>query len=190
MSDPDIKPDRRAVLAGAIVAAGLGPVSALAAPGKIRAPRVTLSLKQLPKPLPKPYDEKATPAQVAAAIDGALARAGRLNRRVIVDLGGNWCSWCRMLAAVMELPTVKPFVEDNFELVMINFAGDKPLGKQNQEALKRLSMADLDGVPWLVVMEPNGKILASSYEVTDEDHETPQLMIDWIAQWALRPPRA
>ncbi|MFN3858349.1 MAG: thioredoxin family protein [Caulobacter sp.] len=180
---------RRGVLAGVagLTLAG-GPT--LAAPGKVRAPRVPLTLAQLPKPLPKPYDEQATPAQAAAAIDGALARAAKANRRVIVDLGGNWCSWCRMLAAVMELPNVRPFMAENFDVVMINFFGDKPLNKQNQAALKRLSIADLDGVPWLVVMEPNGRILASSYEVTDEDHETPQLMIDWIAQWALRAPRA
>ena len=51
------------------------------------------SLEQLPTPLPRPYDEKATPAQVNAAVDAAFARARKNGKTVIVDLGGNWCSW-------------------------------------------------------------------------------------------------
>jgi thiol-disulfide isomerase/thioredoxin len=160
---------------------------ALAGPALADVPgpklRVT-KLEQLPTPLPKPYDEKASPAQVDAAVDAAFARAKASGKTVIVDLGGNWCSWCRSLAGVMSLPEAKPFMDRNFELVTVNISSAKGLTDRNNQVLKRFKVAKVDGVPWLIVAAPDGKILASSSAVTDDKHETPQAMIDWIAQYA------
>jgi hypothetical protein len=36
----------------------------------------------------------------------------------------------------------------------------------------------------MIVLEPDGMVLHSSYEVTDENHEEPQDMADWLAFWA------
>src|SRR5205085_12219622 len=105
-------------------------------------------------------------------------------KNVIVDLGGNWCSWCRQLAAAMDLPEAKPFIQTNFEVVSVNTASDKgKLDDRNVQILKRFGIKKIDGVPWLVVAEPSGKILASSSAVTDKSHETPQAMINWIAAY-------
>jgi thiol-disulfide isomerase/thioredoxin len=170
---------RTLVLALAVLALA-GPALADAQGPKLRIAK----LEQLPTPLPKPYDEKATPAQVNAAIDAAFARARAGGKNVIVDLGGNWCSWCRSLAGVMKLPEAKPFVDANFEVVMVNISSAKGLTDRNNQVLKRFKIAKVDGVPWLIVADPNGKILASSSEVTDDKHETPQTMINWIAAYA------
>ena len=50
--------------------------------------------------------------------------------------------------------------------------------------LKRFGVAKVEGVPWLIVVDGDGKVLHSSYEVTDDNHETPQAMVDWLASWA------
>ena len=176
---------KRLSLALALIAA----LAAGTAAADVAGPKLHITkLEQLKKPLPKPYDEKATPAQIDKQIDTALARAKAGNKRVILDLGGNWCVWCRSLAAVMELPEAKPFIEKNFEVVPINVSSAKGMTDRNNQVLKRFGIPKVDGFPWLVVLDANGKVLHSSYEVTDKQHEKPQEMINWIAGWA--PPKA
>ena len=141
-------------------------------------PRVHIAeSKQLPTPLPYPYDEAAN---ADALVDAAFARASANGKRVLIDMGGNWCPDCRILAGVMELPEVKPFLEARFEIVSV------AVGRfdKNLQIPARFRVAKLGGVPWLVVAEPNGTVLTSSYEVTDEHHTTPQAMVDWLARWA------
>ena len=144
-------------------------------------------LSQLPKPLPFPYDENATPDQVSAEVDAAFAKAKTENRRVILDLGGNWCSWCRMLAATMALPEAKSFIDRNFEVVSVDVSKAKGKTDNNLALLHRFNLNTIPGFPWLIVAEPDGKVLNSSYEITDEHHQTPQSMVDWLAKWSKEP---
>jgi thiol:disulfide interchange protein len=170
----------------ALVVLTLGP---LVACHQIHGPHVSvLRLADLPRPLPSPYDEAATPEQVTSRIDAALARAHTGGKRVIVDLGGNWCSWCRALAGVMTLPEVKPFVDANFEVVPVDISSAEGKQDLNAEVLRRFGVGKVEGVPWLVVAEPDGKVVASSDAVTDDSHHTPQRMVDWLAEYAKRSP--
>ncbi|HEY5288458.1 MAG TPA: thioredoxin family protein [Caulobacteraceae bacterium] len=167
------------LLCAVAVLAATGPASAA-----VPAPRLAIAdLKHLPTPLPFPYDEKASPVEVGAQIDAAFARARATGKRVIIDFGGNWCSWCRLLAATMDLPEARPFIAAHFEVVEVD-ASLKGKTDHNQRIVHRFGLTQIARYPWLIVAEPDGKVLASSYAVTDEFHHTPQSMIDWIAQWA------
>jgi thiol:disulfide interchange protein len=142
------------------------------------------TIKALPTPLPQPYDEEATAEVMKTRLDAAFADAGKYDKRVVVDLGGNWCVWCRALAATMDLPEVKPFIDSNFIVVPVDVTSvDGPVNR-NTEVLKRLGVSGVNGFPWLVVAEANGQVLVSSDAVTDEKHQTPQQMVDWLAQYA------
>ena len=157
----------------ALCLTGLG-VAQAAAP----APRVHIAdTKQLATPLPYPYDEAA---DANAAVDAAFARAKANGKRVLIDLGGNWCPDCRVLAGVMALSEVKPFLDSHFEIVSV----DVGRFDRNLQIPARFNVAKLAGVPWLVIADPDGTVAASSYEVTDEHHTTPQAMVDWLARWA------
>jgi len=172
------------VLAGALALAG-------AAMASVPAPKLAVtSLKQLPTPLPYPYDDSATPAQVDAQIDAAFARARASGKRVVIDLGGNWCSWCRMLSATMALPEAKPFIDQHFEVVDVEVTKVKGKNDRNLQVLKRFHLSKVDGYPWVIVADADGKVLASSYEITDDNHQTPQQMVDWLAKWAKQTPAA
>ncbi|HEX2591467.1 MAG TPA: thioredoxin family protein, partial [Rhizomicrobium sp.] len=77
---------------------------AIAAP----APRVSISsLAELPVVERYPYGEAA---DANRAVDAAFARAKKSNKRVLIDLGGNWCGDCIVLSNLMELPEIKAFV--------------------------------------------------------------------------------
>ncbi len=101
---------------------------AAAAPAK--APKVSIaSFTQLKTPLPYPYDEKADADAGAASakVAAANARAKASGKLLLIDLGGNWCGDCRILAATMDLPEMKTFVDRHYETVE---GGRRPHGQE------------------------------------------------------------
>ena len=168
----------RTRLTTAIFIAMLFSLSAQASP----APIVHLhSLTDLPVVTMHPYDEDANAdADVAAA----FARARVSGKRVLIDLGGNWCGDCVVLANLMELPELKPFLAAHFEIVSV----DVGRFKRNLQIPARFGITKrLEGVPALLIVEPNGKTLVDAGHVSalaDARHMTPQGLADWLAQWA------
>lgn len=165
----------RYALAALVVAAGL---PAAAAP----APRVSISdYSQLKTPLPYPYNEKA---DASADVDRALARAKAGGKLLLIDLGGNWCGDCRILAATMALPEMKRFIDRNFELVSVDVGR---FDKNLQVPARYGVTTRLEGVPALLVVDPKtGKQLVGRQKVADladARHMSPQALADWLAQW-------
>jgi len=146
------------------------------------APRLSLpSLAQLPVVTMKPYDESAN---ADAAVAAAFARARHSGRRVLIDLGGNWCGDCVVLANLMALPELKPFLAAHFEMVSV----DVGRFNKNLQIPARFGITTrLKGVPAILIVEPDGKTLVDAGHVSaleDARHMTPQGLADWLAQWA------
>ena len=164
-------------------------VSPNVASAALSAPRLHLrSLDQLPTPLPFPYQLGSDEVATNAAVNAAFDRAKRNQTRVLVDLGGNWCGWCRILASVMDLPEARPFIAAHFEVVNVDVTSKKGPPDRNIQILRRFNLSQDIAFPWLVVADANGTVLTSSYEITDERHQTPQAMMNWLAQWAKEVP--
>jgi thiol-disulfide isomerase/thioredoxin len=161
----------------------LAAVSLIASPAVVsaeRAPRVaTQSLQKLPQPLPLPYAEKAN-ADLAVA--QAKARAKKNGKLLLIDLGGNWCPDCRVLAGVMDLPEMKGFIAKHYELVSVDIGRfDK-----NGQIAAHWGVKKLDGVPALLVVNPKTDKLLNRdklFALADARSMTPQALADWIAQW-------
>ena len=66
------------------------------------------SFAELKTPLPYPYDEAA---DADAAVARARAAAKAHHKLLLIDLGGNWCPDCRVLAGTLELPALKAFMD-------------------------------------------------------------------------------
>lgn len=166
----------RPALAAALLAVTAAP--ALAAP----PPKVSIgSYAQLHTPLPYPYDETAN---ADAQLARALAKAKASHRRVLIDLGGNWCGDCRILSATMELPEMKAFIDRHFVVVVVDIGRmDK-----NLQIPARYGVTDqIEGVPALLVVDPvSGKQLvgrAQIADLADARHMQPQALADWLARW-------
>ena len=167
---------RLALLAfGAAILLAAGPAAAAA------APRVSISdFAQLKTPLPYPYDEGAdASAQVAAA----AARAKARHKLLLIDLGGNWCPDCRILAGTMELPEVRAFVRAHYEVVTVDVGRfDRNMQIPAHYGITRR----LDGVPSVLVVDPVRDRLLNAGHVSalsDARHMTPQALADWLARW-------
>jgi hypothetical protein len=100
----------------------------------------------------------------------------------LIDLGGNWCPDCIILANVMRLPEVAPFVAANYEVVMV----DVGRFNRNLQIPARFGLTHrLEGVPFMLVVDPDGKLLNAGNAATlDEAHAMkPQALVDWLASW-------
>ncbi|MFZ1989172.1 MAG: thioredoxin family protein [Alphaproteobacteria bacterium] len=146
------------------------------------APRVGIgALRELPIVERAPYDEKAN---ANAAVDNALGRALKSGKRVMIDLGGNWCGDCIVLANLMRLPEVKSFIDAHYEVAIVDVGRfDKNLQIPGRWGITKR----LEGVPSVLIIDPvSGKLLDQGHiaALADARSMTPQSIADWLALWA------
>jgi thiol-disulfide isomerase/thioredoxin len=159
-------------------------LAALAATAASAAPAPRLkeqSFDQLAQPLPLPYKEGA-PGQPAVA--AARARAKATHKLLLIDLGGNWCGDCRILAGTAALPDLAPWIARHYELVTV----DVGRFDRNLDVPARYGITKrLEGVPSLLVVDPRtDRLLNAGHTaaLADARHMSPQALADWLAQWA------
>jgi len=162
--------------------AALSLIIAGAAPAAVPAPHVRAqSFEQLAQPLPLPYDEAAN---ATAAVKAARARARSAHKLLLIDLGGNWCPDCRVLAGVIALPEINGFVRRHYELVTVDVGRfDRNLAIPAHYGITRR----LEGVPSLLVIDPrNDRLLnaGSIAALANARSMTPQGLADYLAKWA------
>src|ERR1700749_654391 len=134
------------------------------------APRVSItSLSEL-NVTDRPFNEAANANH---DVDAAFARAKRSGKEVMIDLGGNWCADCRIMAGLMELPEMRHFLDAHYEIVSVN------VGRfdTNLQIPARYGITSkLEGVPAFLVVTANGKLVNPGQvsAIQDARHMTPQ----------------
>ena len=125
------------------------------------------------------YDEDANADKV---VDDALAHAKKNKKLLLIDLGGNWCPDCRVLAGTMALPQVKAFIGKHYELVMV----DVGRFDRNLQIPGRYGIARPEGVPALLIIDPKTNRLLNpgkTSALSNARAMTPQALADWLASW-------
>lgn len=132
-------------------------------------PFLALSPLHAQQPLPAPkaaakaqvpvYDEKAIGKDQIAA---ALAHAKRDNTRVLVQWGANWCTFCTALARLesSDKDIAKELLYE-YEVVKLDIGTwDKIKCK---DLIQKYGLVNLgnDGVPYLTVLDSDGKVIAN-----------------------------
>jgi thiol-disulfide isomerase/thioredoxin len=137
-------------------------------------------LEQLPVLTMQPYDETANAdAQVAAA----FARAQKSHKRVLIDLGGNWCADCIILANFVKLPEMHRFMAAHYEEVSV----DVGRFNRNLQIPAHFGFTKrLEGVPALLIATPDGKLVNGDniFATADARNMTPQALADYLAKYA------
>ena len=128
-----------------------------------------------------PMTRRRTPTRRVAA---ARARAIKANKRLLIDLGGNWCFDCRLLAGVMELPEMRGFVARHFEVVTVRTWA---VSTRTCRWPARYGITSrLKGVPAVLdrrsQVEPPAQRRAET-ALSDARSLTPQALADWLARW-------
>jgi len=103
--------------------------------------------------LPERFDPKRDPA---ADLAGALARAKSEGKRVIVDVGGEWCVWCHILDRFFAShPDLEALRASRFVWLKVNFS------KENENRAFLARWPKVAGYPHLFVLDADGTLLHS-----------------------------
>lgn len=147
----------------------------------VPAPKPSIaSIRQLPVVLMQPYDEHAN---ADAAVVAAFDHAKKSHKRVLIDLGANWCVDCVVLANFLKLPEMQRFMTAHYELVSV----DVGRFDRNQQIPARFGITGrLKGVPTLLIVTPDGKLMNGNdvFATADASSMTPQALADYLAKYA------
>jgi len=124
------------------------------------------------------YDPKRNAAE---DIEGAVKEAQSANKRVLLEVGGEWCGWCHALDKFFQThPSLLSLREQNFVTVKINFSEDN----ENKDVLSRYG--PISGYPHLFVLDSNGTLLHSQDTGVLESGKSYNLekLIAFLRKWA------
>ncbi len=94
----------------------------------------------------------------AADLAVAQADARRTGRRIVLDVGGEWCSWCHLLDAFIEGDSeIRTLRDEGFVWMKVNYSED------NENAAFLSQFPAIKGYPHLFVLDADGKLLHSQF---------------------------
>lgn len=131
-----------------------------------------------PPPYSLGYDAARDPY---ADSHDALARAARSGRRVLIEVGGDWCVWCHVLDRIFTgHPEAHQLLRDHYVLLKVNTSDEAP----NQAFLDALPRRV--GYPQLFVARADGNIIhaqdpAAFLHQGDYD---PERVVAFLQRWA------
>ena len=101
----------------------------------------------------KLYDAEADASkQIATAIKEASAQ----NKNVLIQAGGNWCSWCiKFNKFTIADAQIDSIIKASFVLVHLNYSKEN----KNEATFASLGYPQRFGFPVFVILDGNGKVL-------------------------------
>ena len=124
-------------------------------------------------------------ADSAKDLAGAEVQAKQEHKRILLDVGGNWCSWCHLLEHTLhENAGLKAALESNFVVVHVNWSQDNP----NEAFLSHYPK--VNGYPFLFVLSADGKLLyAQPTDALEADHKLASgynqaAVMEFLTKWA------
>lgn len=89
----------------------------------------------------------------------AITKAGDESKHVLIQVGGNWCSWCiKFHNFIQDNAPVDSIIKKEYVFLLINYSKEKPEYK-NPEIMKQLEFPQRFGFPVFVVLDGKGKRL-------------------------------
>ena len=124
------------------------------------------------------FDPLRNPAE---DLQAAVAKAQKENKRIILDVGGEWCGWClhmdKYLIKNAELGKLR---DDNYVWVKVNMSDEN----ENREFLA--NYPEISGYPHLFVLEKDGTLLKSkdTSELEEGQSYNLQKFTDFLKEYA------
>lgn len=95
-------------------------------------------------------------ADAGRDLSAAVQAAKEQNKHVLLQVGGNWCSWCIKLHGFFESEAkIDSILKADYVLLRINYSKEN----KNPEVLASLDYPQRFGFPVLLVLDQNGKRL-------------------------------
>lgn len=95
-------------------------------------------------------------ASVEKDVAAAVAKAKAEKKHVLLQIGGNWCTWCYKFHSFVNLDTaIKRLLNENYVMYHLNYSKEN----KNEAYMQKLGHPERFGFPVLVVLDANGKQL-------------------------------
>ena len=109
---------------------------------------------------PKPRAVKREPFDPArdpkADLAAAMTKAAAQHKRIILDVGGEWCGWCRYMDDFLTAhPVLSKTRDRSYVWLKINYS------EENENKAFLAAYPDIEGYPHLFVLDTDGKLLQS-----------------------------
>ncbi len=111
------------------------------------------------------------PLSADEIMKGALLQATKENKKVFIIFHASWCGWCHKMDSSMNDKSCKQFFDDNFivrHLDVDEYKEDKKaLQNPGANELRTKYHGDSVGIPFWLIFDKDGKLLADSKIRTD-----------------------
>ena len=126
--------------------------------------------------------EKFDPTRNAAEdLQATMTKAKAENKRIILDVGGEWCVWCRnMDFFFLQHNDLAKLRDENFVWLKINMSQEN----ENKEFLAKYP--EIKGYPHLFLLEKDGAFLHSqdTSPLEQEKSYNLQRFSDFLKEWS------
>jgi thioredoxin-related protein len=132
----------------------------------------------------KPYNINAN---ATADLQKAILVANAQNKHVLIQVGGNWCSWClRFHAMATSAKKVDSLIRADYIYLMINYSKEN----KNMEVMKQLEYPNRFGFPVFVILDGKGKRLHTQdsellEHATVKGYDTTKV-VTFLKQWNMK----
>jgi thioredoxin-related protein len=125
----------------------------------------------------KVYDPSRDPAR---DLEAAKIDAAQHGKKILLSLGGNWCSWCVTFDRFLqENPTVKQPWDDTFVTVKVNISDENP----NEKFLA--GYPRVSALPLFFVLNSDGTLVSQQRTGVLEQGRTysQERVLEFVRQW-------
>ena len=106
-------------------------------------------------PLPLPYNGKEYSVD---DLNKFISSTIYKEKQPILIFGANWCPDCKIFSGTINIPKIKSFIDDNFEILYI----DVKRYEINMSLMEEYGIKPDEGIPRVLVFDRNKKLLNSA----------------------------
>lgn len=123
------------------------------------------------------YDKSRDPAEDLKA---TIRRAEAEEKRILLQIGGDWCGWCARMSSYMETnETIRRLIDENFLVMKVTYPG----GEYTEPFLAQYPK--VRAYPHLFVLERDGTLLHSqgTGELEEGKSYNEDVFRDFLVSW-------
>lgn len=116
-------------------------------------------------------------------IADAVKQAKKQDKHVLIQIGGNWCSWCIMFHNFCtQDKEISQYLSDNFVVVKLNYSKEN----FNKALLRKYRYPNRFGFPVFVILNSKGEYLHTQNSVYLEEGRgyDREKVLDFIKSWS------
>ena len=106
-------------------------------------------------PLPLPYNGKEYSVD---DLNKFISSTIYKEKQPILIFGANWCPDCRIFSGTINIPKIKSFIDDNFEILYI----DVKRYEINMSLMEEYGIEPAEGIPRVLVFDKDKNLLNNS----------------------------